>query len=140
MSRVDAAGIDPGAALLAVVPTVAAEAVLFEAPRSVSPKIEAALRYMEENYAEPLSLAELARRSQLSPCRFSTVFRRQVGMSPQRYLCHLRVRAAQALLRRGEAPAVAAIEAGFFDQSHLNRHFKRICGATPARFAAASAS
>jgi transcriptional regulator GlxA family with amidase domain len=105
---------------------------------AVSPKIRAALDFLEERFAEPLSLAHLARLSKLSPCRFSTVFRREVGMSPQRYLCRLRVRAAQHLLRQGETPAVAAIEAGFFDQSHLNRHFKRICGATPARFAAAA--
>ena len=108
--------------------------------RAVSPKIRAALRFMEENFAEPLPLAQLARLSNLSPCRFSTVFRREVGLPPRRYLSSLRVQRAQALLRRGESPAMAAIEVGFFDQSHLHRHFKRLCGATPGRFAASKAS
>jgi transcriptional regulator GlxA family with amidase domain len=125
-------------ALLAAVVTPDDLDPLAGAVLAVSPKIRVALDFLEEHFARPLSLAALARRAKLSPCRFSTVFRREVGISPQRYLCRLRVRAAQQLLRRGETPAVAAIEAGFFDQSHLNRHFKRICGATPARFAASA--
>lgn len=104
----------------------------------ISPKIREALRFMEENFAEPLPLATLARLTGLSPCRFSIVFRREVGVPPHRYLCDLRVRRAQALLSDGESPASAAIAAGFFDQSHLHRHFKRLCGATPGRFAAAA--
>jgi AraC-like DNA-binding protein len=29
---------------------------------------------------------------------------------------------------------MAASEAGFFDQSHLSRHFKSICGVTPGKY------
>jgi AraC-like DNA-binding protein len=91
---------------------------------------------MEANFAEPLSLARLARVSNLGLYRFATLFRREMGMPPHQYLCHLRIRHAQSLLREGTSPATAAMESGFFDQSHLSRHFKRLCGVTPGRFAA----
>jgi AraC-like DNA-binding protein len=45
-----------------------------------------------------------------------------------------RVRRAKALLRAGRTPAEAAAEAGFSDQSHLTRHFKRLLGFTPGRY------
>jgi AraC-like DNA-binding protein len=50
------------------------------------------------------------------------------------------VRKAQELLRERVPPAVAAIEVGFFDQSHLCRHFRAICGMTPGQFLAKQVS
>lgn len=103
---------------------------------TISPPIRRVMRYMEEHFAEPLSLAELARMCDRSLHRFATVFRQEVGIPPHQYLCRLRVRHAQSLLRQGTSPIVAAVETGFFDQSHLSRHFKRYCGVTPGRFLA----
>lgn len=96
------------------------------------------MRYMETHFTERLLLAELARMCSLSTFRFATVFRQRVGIPPHQYLCHLRVLHAQNLLRRGMPPIVAALESGFFDQSHFSRHFKRICGTTPGRYVASS--
>lgn len=93
-----------------------------------------ALAYIEANFDKSLSLAELAEVSALSVSRFATVFREQVGLSPYKYLCGVRVRRAQSLLLAGVPGAVVATEVGFFDQSHLARHFKRICGVTPSTF------
>lgn len=103
---------------------------------TVSPAIRDVLRFMEENLAEPLTLAQLARICDLSVYRFATVFRQETGIPPHQYLCRLRILHAQELLRQGTSPATAAMESGFFDQSHLSRHFKRFCGLTPGRFAA----
>jgi transcriptional regulator GlxA family with amidase domain len=102
----------------------------------LSPAIERVLRHMEANFTEPLSLAELARLARLSTYRFAAVFRREVGVPPHQYLCRLRIAHAQGLLRQGSSPVDAAMESGFFDQSHLSRHFKRLCGTTPGRYAA----
>jgi AraC-like DNA-binding protein len=41
-----------------------------------------------------------------------------------------------ALLHEGLAPAHVAGAAGFYDQSHLSRHFKSVCGMTPGQYAA----
>ena len=90
--------------------------------------------YIEKNSTERIMLEELAALANLSPCRFATVFRREIGLPPHRYLCHVRVQHAIALLRSGVPLAMAASEAGFFDQSHLSRHFKSICGVTPGKY------
>ncbi|MBP0588213.1 helix-turn-helix transcriptional regulator [Paraburkholderia sp. LEh10] len=93
-----------------------------------------AVAYIEANFDKTVSLAQLAELSALSVSRFATVFREQIGLSPYRYLCGVRVRRAQALLLAGMPGAVVATEVGFFDQSHLARHFKRFCGMTPSGF------
>ncbi|HTN49330.1 MAG TPA: AraC family transcriptional regulator [Burkholderiaceae bacterium] len=93
-----------------------------------------ALRHIDQHLARPLSLAELAGVAGLSTWRFATVFRQQVGLSPHRYVCCRRVERAQMLIRSGVPPATAASEAGFYDQSHLSRHFKNLCGMTPGQY------
>jgi len=96
--------------------------------------MERVLRHIHEHLGQPLTLAELAGLAGLSIWRFATVFRQQIGVSPHRYICRLRVERAQALIREGVPAATAASEAGFYDQSHLSRHFKTICGMTPGQY------
>jgi AraC-like DNA-binding protein len=99
-----------------------------------SPGIRRALAHIERHFTEALYLDELAALAGLSVCRFVTVFRRQVGLTPHRFVCRQRVRYARALLADGVPAAQAALEAGFFDQSHLSRHFKSVYGVTPGRY------
>lgn len=61
-------------------------------------------------------------------------FRRNVGMTPHAYRVVRRMNRARALLATGAAPAAAAAEAGFADQSHMGRHFRLAFGATPAAY------
>jgi AraC-like DNA-binding protein len=99
--------------------------------RPVSPAIGDVLRTIDASFAQPLNLDTLAAVAGLSVSRFTARFRSEVGLSPHRYLCVVRVRRAQDLLRAGLAPSVVATEVGFFDQSHLCRHFRRVLGITP---------
>jgi transcriptional regulator GlxA family with amidase domain len=94
--------------------------------------IQKALEIIETSFAQPVSLAMLAAAAELSVSRFAALFRAQVGVSPHRYVCLVRVRHAERLLRGGVPPSVVATEVGFFDQSHLGRHFKRTLGITPS--------
>jgi transcriptional regulator GlxA family with amidase domain len=96
--------------------------------------VRRAAEYIEQNSTERILLQELAALANLSPCRFATVFRREIGLPPHRYLCHVRIQHAITLLRSGVPLAAAASEAGFFDQSHFSRHFKSICGITPGKY------
>src|SRR5262249_29386020 len=50
------------------------------------------------------------------------------------YVNHLRVRLARRLLDGGVAPAEVAVRAGFADQAHLTRHFKRVVGVPPRAY------
>lgn len=96
--------------------------------------IRRALRHIERHFTDAIYLEDLAALAGLSVCRFVTVFRRQVGLTPHRFICHRRIGFAKGLLRDGVPMALAASEAGFFDQSHFSRHFKNICGITPGRY------
>ncbi|MCE4540604.1 AraC family transcriptional regulator [Pelomonas sp. P7] len=96
--------------------------------------LEPALEHIRAHIGEPQRLEALAALCGLSVWRFATVFRERVGQSPYRYVSVLRVQRAQALLSQGVPAARAASEAGFYDQSHLNRCFKRQCGMTPRQY------
>lgn len=97
--------------------------------------IQRAREYIEQRYAENISLDDVASISGLSAYHFLRVFRRDMGMTPHAYLTHVRVLRARALLRMGYPIAQAAVNVGFVDQSHLHRHFKRIVGVTPGQYA-----
>jgi AraC-like DNA-binding protein len=47
----------------------------------------------------------------------------------------LRIERARELLAHGMSLSDAAASAGFSDQSHMGRWFRRICGVTPATYA-----
>jgi len=105
--------------------------------RPVSPAIGDVLRTIDASFAQPLNLDTLASVAGLSVSRFTARFRGETGLSPHRYLCLVRVRRAQDLLRAGLAPSVVATDVGFFDQSHLCRHFRRVLGITPRDYVVA---
>ncbi len=86
-----------------------------------------------------LSLPELAQACGVDMYALHRAFTRVLGLPPHAFQTHLRLRRAKALLRAGSAPGQAALEAGFCDQSHLNRHFARVVGLTPAQYAKAHA-
>jgi transcriptional regulator GlxA family with amidase domain len=59
-------------------------------------------------------------------------------MPPHAYQIQVRLLRAKKLLRSGRHPADVAYATGFADQSHFSRHFKRLMGLTPARYAGRS--
>lgn len=102
--------------------------------------LEPALAHIQLHLGEPLRLELLAELCGLSLWRFARVFRERVGISPARYVNQQRIAHAQALLNQGIPAARVASEVGFYDQSHLNRRFKRQCGVTPGQFRADATS
>ncbi|AHF02725.1 AraC family transcriptional regulator [Marichromatium purpuratum 984] len=83
-----------------------------------------------------LPLAELARLADCSPAHLVRGFHRRYGLPPHAYQIQVRLRRAAALLRQGATIGAAACAAGFHDQSHLHRHFKRARGITPGQYLA----
>jgi AraC-like DNA-binding protein len=90
--------------------------------------------YMQAHSSESISLAALAGVAQLSPYYLSRLFRQEAGIPLQSYLPQVRVHHAKRLLASGKPIVFAAQEAGFSDQSHLTRWFKRILGITPGQY------
>jgi AraC-like DNA-binding protein len=92
-------------------------------------------QYIEECFAEGITLNQLARHVALSPYYLLRIFHAEVGMPPHAYLESVRIRHAQRLIETGRPLAEVALEVGFGSQSQLTRHFKKIIGATPGQYA-----
>jgi AraC-like DNA-binding protein len=93
--------------------------------------------FIQAHWQEDFSLGALAQATGFSRYHLVRTFHREMGVPPSAYRRALRVAAAQRLLRNGERPADVATACGFYDQPHLNRHFKQAVGVTPARYARA---
>jgi len=100
--------------------------------------VRRARRHLEERWAEPVPLAELAAVAGLSRFELARTFRAQVGLPPHAFQLDLRVARARELLAGGEPPAAVAAACGFCDQAHLTRVFRRAVGVPPARYARSS--
>ncbi|NBM18407.1 AraC family transcriptional regulator [Streptomyces sp. GC420] len=83
---------------------------------------------------EGVPLGEAAGLLHAHPAHLVRVFSREFGMPPHQYLTTRRVDLARRLLLDGKPPPEVATAAGFYDQSHLNRHFKRVVGVSPGRY------
>jgi AraC family transcriptional regulator len=85
--------------------------------------------YVMVRLDQPIEVEALAAMAGRSPFHFTRVFTRSVGLTPHRYVVHLRLRRAIELVRaRRCGLAEIAAETGFADQSHLSRWVRRVYG------------
>jgi AraC family transcriptional regulator len=93
--------------------------------------------YVLNHLGEPIEVATLASIAGRSPFHFSRVFTRSVGVTPHRYIVHLRLQSAIELVRDGRRSfAEIATHTGFADQSHLSRWVRRVHGVALSQLAA----
>ncbi len=91
--------------------------------------------YLEENAERAVRSEELEAVTGLDRYALSRHFRATYSTSPHRFLLMRRLQRARRLIEAGEPLAEIAVAAGFSDQSHFNRHFKKAFGLTPGRWA-----
>jgi AraC family transcriptional regulator len=92
--------------------------------------------YIQAHLDQNIALADLADVAHLSEFHFARLFKQTTGLPPHQFVIHQRVERAKRLIAAGRLSlAQIAIDVGFSDQSQLNRHFKRLVGVTPKRFA-----
>jgi AraC family transcriptional regulator len=98
-------------------------------------RVTDALRRIERDGHESLSLAELAREAAMSPWHFLRTFRRVAGVTPHQFILTRRLHRAAVRLRTSDAPVGdIALESGFGDLSTFNRQFRRAMGASPSAY------
>ncbi len=90
--------------------------------------------YLDEHYAENVSLEHLAAIALLSPFHLLRSFRNQVNLPPHAYQMQVRIMRARQMLRAGMPCVDTALAVGFADQSHFTKHFKRIMGVPPGLY------
>lgn len=97
--------------------------------------VRRAMELLRERLAETVVLDDLASHAGLDKFHLCRAFRAQIGMPPHAYLTRLRIMRAKELLAAGMKPSDVALRVGLYDQSQLNRHFRRIVGTTPGQYA-----
>lgn len=85
---------------------------------------------------QPVTLTEAAEQLDRSKPHLIRSFTAAYGLAPHAYLIAKRVEAARKMLLDGVPTSQTAVAAGFYDQAHLTRHFKRHTSLPPAQFAA----
>ena len=98
--------------------------------------VERVRDHLAANASEPTPAAVLERIAGIDRFTIARHFRRAFGTSPDRYRTLRRLELARAAIESGLPLARAAADAGFADQSHMTRQFKRTYGLTPARWSA----
>lgn len=99
------------------------------------PSVQRALDFIEVHFAEPLSVARIARVAGVSAPHLHTLFRQQVGASPKQAVQRLRLRQAESLLSLTTLSVKeVAQEAGFGDASGFCAAFRRATGLTPIAY------
>jgi AraC-like DNA-binding protein len=91
--------------------------------------------YIEENFADDVTLTDLAGLVHWNPFYLLRVFRSDMGLPPHAYLETVRIREGQRLLKQGLSLAQTAYQTGFSSQSHFTTTFKRLIGVTPGHYA-----
>ena len=92
-----------------------------------------AMEYLRAHRLDRIRLSDVARDVGVHPSRLAHEFRARVGTSPGEYVRRLRLEWAARRLVDDDAPiAEIALRAGFYDQSHFSRLFRRHFGIAPA--------
>lgn len=119
----------------ALAEALASLAAVGDGPCDHDRAVERAIELMRARLASAITLDELAAHAGIDKFRLCRAFRSQIGFAPYAYLTRLRIARAKQLLAAGAAPAAVAPAVGLYDQSQLTRHFRRLVGTTPGRFA-----
>jgi transcriptional regulator GlxA family with amidase domain len=102
-------------------------------------RFESLHAWMAAHLADPITVDDLAARSNMSPRTFARLYREGVGCTPARMLETLRVEAACRLLAAGDRTLKqVATQCGFRDAQALRRTFQRRLGVLPAAVSDAS--
>jgi AraC family transcriptional regulator len=98
-------------------------------------RLQRVLDYIDTHLAENIGLQDMATIAGLGQHHFATMFKQSMGISPYAYVVQQRVDRAKYQLRQTTISiSDIALSCGFADQSHLNKHFRKIVGMTPKAF------
>ena len=104
-------------------------------------KLRQAVEFVEAHLDEPINLERLAAAVRISPFHFHRQFKQSTGLTPSKYIRHVRIERAKALLSDSGLPIVAvAAQVGFADQSHFTAAFRQATSMTPKTYRNATAT
>ncbi|MCM1330153.1 MAG: AraC family transcriptional regulator [Ruminococcus sp.] len=104
-------------------------------PTGKSEAIRPAIEFMNGNFAEKITVEQLAETVHISKSYFMRLFKETAGVSAIEYLSQIRIkRACEILSETDKTSAETALECGFGNLSNFNRQFKNIVGCAPREY------
>ncbi|MFA7189119.1 MAG: AraC family transcriptional regulator [Sphaerochaetaceae bacterium] len=98
-------------------------------------RIRGSIKLMEECYAEPLTLEEIASCSNMSSGYFCSFFRKVMNVRAFEYLGMVRIKAACIMLKTSDRPVVdICMDCGFENLSSFNHSFRKMMDCTPSTY------
>jgi AraC-like DNA-binding protein len=104
------------------------------APHIARPRLESVAEYIKLHCTQPIRVQDLCDVSGLSPSHLIRAFKERYGMTPHVYQMNSRIEYCRGQLKHGRPIADIAADAGFSDQAHMQRTFKRFVAATPGQY------
>lgn len=99
--------------------------------------LQQAKEFLYEQFSQPISLSLVAKSVGVHPVYLANSFRRYYQISVGEYLRYRRIEfACNRLIESIDSLAEIALAAGFSNQSHFTRTFKRMTGMSPAKYKA----
>lgn len=97
--------------------------------------ISKAVEYTDAHLTDRITVAELARHFGYSSSYFSTVFKKNAGISPQRFITLRKIACAKEMIRKGDMSLSAISDAlNFCSVAAFTNTFKSYCGVTPGQY------
>lgn len=94
-----------------------------------------AQHYMEQHYAENITVSRLAELGYVSSSCFNRKFKNKIGITPIEYLIEIRIKHAKTLLKRKNIPMTdIAMRCGFGSSAHFSSCFQKRMGVTPTEY------
>ena len=95
------------------------------------------IEYTHTNLDRQLTLTQLATQLNLSTFHFARLFKKSLGLSPYKYILQNRIERAKKLIVSSNHFSLSdiALQAGFYDQTHFGKAFKKYTGVSPKVFA-----
>lgn len=103
--------------------------------KDLQDKLNAVFDYLDEHFAEDISLEKVADVAGFSKFHFSRLFKQCSGYNFYDFLCYRRIKSAETLLLKpGISITEVALQSGFSSLSTFNRTFKKLKNCTPSEY------
>jgi YesN/AraC family two-component response regulator len=102
---------------------------------SANYRLKSTIAFIQDHLHQNINLEMLSSGLGMNPSYFCRFFQQEIGCSPYQFILQQRVEKAKILLKQRDlAISDIALQCGFANHSHLNRHFHKIAGMTPKAY------
>lgn len=105
--------------------------------KTYSPLVSRAIKYIEENYTQTISINELCDSYKINKCYFCNLFKKETGYTFINYLNNYKVEKSKELLKNLSLSLLdVSLAVGYNNQSYYSTIFKKFTGITPLEYRA----